>query len=226
MGTQGPLRWLDGEGWLVALGGGDWRRGETDIVDAQVLSIANLDRPMVVLFSDGTRQEAEGVLEHYTLLGGPSGAAFTLRDMSRSQLQAPDLLDLLAEAGILYLGGDNPLPLVRNLYQTKAFQYIVAGYTTLQGLIIVGAGGGAAALGAWVAPQVRGLGFLMNALIVPHFTRTEDTHLRETLPEFGPNLLGLGIPDGAALALGPRSQVDTWGVGSVTAVVNLQTEEE
>ena len=78
MPQQGPLRWLDGEGWLVLLGGGDWRRGETDAVDVRLLSVANLDRPMIVLTGGGSPREAEAILDHYTQMGGPGGLSFAL----------------------------------------------------------------------------------------------------------------------------------------------------
>ncbi len=110
MPQQGPLRWLDGEGWLVLLGGGDWLRGETDAVDAQLLSVANLDRPMVVLTAEGNQATADGILEHYTALGGPGGESFSLGAITRDQLQTQEFLQLLQEAGILYLGGENPGP--------------------------------------------------------------------------------------------------------------------
>jgi hypothetical protein len=226
MPQQGPLQWPDGEGWLILQGGGDWRRGETDIVDAQLLSIANLDRPMLVLLADGTRTEADDLLEHYTLLGGPVGEAFTLSEMTRAQLETPAFLDLLREAGVLYLGGENPLPLVRNLQGTQALEHILRGFATLQALVIVGSGAGAAAIGTWAvgpAPQflqAEGLGLLPNAVIVPHFTRTEESPVLRYLSQIGPGLLGLGLPDGTALAFGPQGQVETWGVGQVTAVVS------
>ena len=228
MPQQGPLQWLDGEGWLVLLGGGNVACGETDVVDAQLLSLANLDRPMVVLLSDGTREEADAILEHYTLLGGPGGEAFTLAEMTRAELDHPRVLSLLDEAGILYLGGENPLPLVRNLHQTTALARILRGFATLQALTIVGSVAGASALGKWAigpAPQflqVQGLGLLHNAVIVPHFTRTEDSVVLRCLAQLGPGLLGLGIPHGTALAFGPQGQVGTWGVGQVTAVVSAE----
>lgn len=226
MPQQGPLQWPDGEGWLVLLGGGDWTRGETDLVDAQVLSIANLDRPMVVLLSDGTRSEADGLLDHYTLLGGPGGEAFVLSEMTRADLHAPKLLELLQEAGLLVLGGENPLPLIRNLHQTPALDAIRRGLTTLQALTIVGMGGAAAVLGKWAigpAPdylQAIGMDFLQNTVVEPHFTRTEDSIVLRNINQLGPGILGLGIPDSTALAFGPQGQVETWGPGQVTAVVS------
>ena len=226
MPQQGPLQWLDGEGWLILLGGGDVTRGETDVVDVQLLSLANLDRPMVVLLADGTREDADAILEHYILLGGPGGEAFTLAEMTRAQLETPKFLSLLDEAGILYLGGENPLPLVRNLYETTALVHILRGFATLQALIIIGSAAGASALGRWaIGPtpqflQVQGLGLLQDTIIVPHFTRTENSPVLRHIAQFGPGLLGLGLPDGTALAFGPQGQIETWGSGPVTAVVS------
>ncbi len=226
MPIQGPLHWLDGEGWLVLLGGGDWRNGSTDQADAQLLSVANLDRPMLILMAEGSRTAAEETLEHFTTLGGPGGEAYTLETLTRDYLETPGFLTLLMEAGILYLGGENPLPLVNTLVNTEAFRQIVEGYSTLQGLTIVGAAAGAAALGHWVFTsrppyqQALGLGFVMNTVVVPHFTRTEDSPILKALPKLGDSLLGLGVPDGTALALGPNGQVEMWGEGQVTAVVS------
>lgn len=226
MPQQGPLQWLDGEGWLVLIGGGDWRLGETDPIDAQLLSLANLDRPIVVLLAEGSRADADEVLEHYTLLGGPGGEAFSLAETTRDQFQIPEFLALLQEAGTLILIGENPLPLVNNLVNTPALRTIVEGYSTLQGLTLVGVGAGAAALGRWVFTpqpphqQAMGFGFLMNAVVVPHFTGTENSPILRALPQIGGNLLGLGIPDRTALALGPRGQFEMWGEGQVTAVVS------
>jgi len=227
------LHWLDGEGWLVLLGGGRWERGETDLVDAQVLSIANLDRPMVILLSEGEQETAQALLEHYTLLGGPGGEAFVLSEVTchsevtRHFFQSSDFLSLIAEAGIFYMGGENPQRLVRSLWNTPALEQIVRSFSTLQGLLLIGAGGGATSLGTWLVDVVpdghisRGLGFLANAVVVPHFTKTEEAvALQQTLKAY-PGHLGLGLPDGTALALGPQGQVETWGTDEVTAVVHM-----
>jgi len=231
MPQKGPVRWLDGQGWLVLLGGGDFRRGETDEVDAQLLSVANLDRPMIVLTGGGRSSEAEAILDHYTQLGGLGGEAFALSEFASSassvgQLDTPDVLTLIQEAGIIYLGGEDALTLVTNLHESLALRQIVESYSTLQGLTLIGAGAGAAALGRWVFTpeppyeQAMGLGFVMNAVVVPHFTTTDDSPILRALPQIGHNLLGLGIPDKTALALGPREQLEMWGEGQITAVVN------
>ncbi len=229
MPQGGPLRWVDGNGWLILSGGGALGRGERDAVTAGVLSRANLDRPCVVLLSEGEPEDAEALLDHYTALGGPVGEAYLLSDMTQQELEGPAFLTLLAEAGILHLEGPDALNLARRLQQTAALEAIVKGFATLQGLIIVGAAGGAAALGAWVTSasaltlEAPGLNFLQTAIVTAPFTSTEDAvGLRRQLAAH-PGFIGLGIPERVALALGPQGQVETLGQGEVTAVVR-QTE--
>jgi len=230
MPQQGPLRWLDGEGWIVLLGGGNPHRGETDPVDIRLLSVANLDRPMIVLTGGGSPREAEAILDHYTQLGGPGGVTFALPSAQTGLLDTPDVLMLIKEAGIIYLGGEDPFALIANLYESLAFQQIVESYSTLQGLTLIGAGAGAAALGRWAFTpepphqQAMGLGFVMNAVIVPHFTSTADSPVLRALPQIDESLLGLGVPDGTALAMGPQGQLEMWGEGQVTAVVSAGDE--
>jgi len=226
MPQRGPLQWIDGEGWLILSGGGDWRKGETDAIDAHILSIANLDRPMVVLLSEDDQESGHSILEHYAALGGPGGEILTLGGAQRQALNKPRFLSLIAEAGILYLGGAEPWILARSLQNTLALAQILKGYGTLQELLIVGADGGAAALGAWIAkpgPEIvaaPGLGLVRTAIIAPHFANTrEDSTLRSQL-QLHPSFVGLGIPCGAALALGPQGQVETWGQGEITAVIH------
>ncbi len=226
MPIRGPLHWIDGHGWLILLGGGDWQHGETDQVDAEALALANLDRPMLVILDSGPRDEAEALLEHFTALGGPGGEVLVLSEMRPEHYHSPRLLEFLDEIGLLYLGGTDPACIARNLQNTPLIERILKGFVTLQGLIIIGAGAGAAALGAWVADTnqtpVPGLGFLRSAIVMPHFTRTEEAAALRALLRARPDFLGLGIPDSTALTLGPAGEVSPLGTGEVTAVVHAE----
>ncbi len=222
MPQRGGLVWVDGNGWLVLSGGGDWRRGEADVITANVLSLANLDRPTVVILSEGNQADVEGILEHYVALGGSGGEGIILSERKEA-LEDEAFLSLLGEAGILHLGGERPLALVSTLHRTRALRLMVQGFATLQGLVIVGAGGGAAALGAWVRSEAGeespGLNFLRSGIAAPHFTTTEAAVVLRRLLRDHPGFVGLGIPNGAALALGPRGEVEQWGAGEITAVI-------
>lgn len=226
MPQRGPLQWVDGDGWLILSGGGDWEHGETDAVDANILAIANLDRPMIVLLSERERDTGHRILEHYAALGGPGGEVLALDSRQRQTLYEPRFLEWVAEAGILYLGGKEPWVLTRSLQNTAALAQILKGYGTLQGLLIVGVNAGAAALGAWIAGPgqqamtVPGLGLLRSAIVAPQFTTTQEASDLRTQLQRHPGFLGLGIPCGAALALGPQGQVETWGQGEITAIIH------
>jgi len=228
MPRQGGLEWVDGNGWLVLCGGGDRRRGETDLIDANALSLANLDRPLIAILSEGEADDVEGVLEHYVALGGPGGEGILLSEGQKT-LEDEAFLSLLSQAGLLYLGGDRPLDLVTALHRTRALRLIVQGFATLQGLVIVGTGGGAAALGAWVrAPEQEGvespgLNFLRNGIVAPYFTRTEEAQVLRRLLRDHRGFVGLVIPRGTALALGPRGEVETWGHDKITAVIHQES---
>ena len=223
MPRQGPLEWIDGNGWLVLSGSDTHCAGLTGEVDARLLTVANLDRPLVVLLSEGERSEAEAVVQHFVALGGPAGAGFILADLTARDLERGELPELLGAAGILYLGGNSPLALVEQLRPSPLLKGMVRGFATLQGLLIVGAGEVGRALGAWFVDSddqlVTGLNFLRSAIIAPHFTGSAQAMELQRVLQARPGFVGLGIPRGTALALGPRGQVQSWGSGEVTAVV-------
>ena len=223
MPRQGPLEWIDGNGWLVLSGSAEHGPGLSEEVDARLLTIANLDRPLVVLLSEGRRSAAEDLLQHYLALGGATGAGFMLPALATDEEQLAELVELLGKAGILYLGGNSPLAMMTQLRQTALLKGMVRGFATLQGLVIVGAGEVGRSLGAWLVASegqlVTGLNFVRSAVLAPCFTTSQEaTKLQQVLAAH-PEFVGLGIPSGTALALGPRGQVETWGTGAVTAVV-------
>ncbi len=228
MPQRPPLAWLDGEGWIVLIGGGDPGRGDLDEPFGHILNRINLDRPVIVLMAEGSESRATEVLDAYTALGGPGGYAMALQSVEDERLARPDFLDLISEAGLLHLGGEDALRLTRALRRSPALGRIVAAFATLQGLTLVGCAGGARALGAWAGDPARpgpahhGLDFVHNTLIVPHFTQTEAHPELRTLLRHHPHALGLGLPDRTALALGPRGDVERWGEGEITAVVKMQ----
>ncbi len=230
MPQRPPLAWADGEGWIVLVGGGDRRHGEVDEITAHILSRVNLDRPILVLLAEGSETEAAEILDHYTASGGPGGYTLVLESVEDERLHRPDFLDLIAEAGLLHLEGD-PVRLTQALRRSPALGRIVAAFATMQGLTLVGFGGGARALGAWAGSPARdtlsdrGLNFVHQTLIVPHFTGTEAHPDLRTLLAHHPQALGLGLPDGSALALGPRGEVESWGEAAITAVVKMPNEE-
>jgi len=220
----GPLRWPAGAGWLVLGGGGDWRANETDDIDAAALGWANLDWPMAVLpTAGGSTAQVEALLDHYIDLGGPRGYVVPIFDAAGAQ--ARESRQLLERAGLIYINdGPNPLRLVRALRESPALKAI--GRAFEGGAVVVGMGAGAAALGAWIADPHNpkraepGLGWLPDVIAAPHFKGSENANELRNLLNLRRNVLGLGIPEQVALALGPRGEVENVGPGQATVVVS------
>jgi cyanophycinase len=96
------------------------------------------------------------------------------------------------------------------------------------GAVVLGMGIGAAALGAWIGVSNANTGnepepgweWMPGTIIEPHFQGTEVAIRLRHLLQTQPHCLGLGIPEGLALALGPEGQVETVGDGEVTVVIS------
>ena len=224
MTQAGPLRWRTGAGWLVLAGGGRWQSNETGEIDAAALGWANLDRSIAVLLTAGSSTaEGEALLEYYADLGGPSGCVVPIFDTASAQ--RAENCQLLAEAGLVYIAdGPDVLGLVETLRESPALAALVQAFEG--GAAVVGMAAGAIALGAWVAAGddtgqgKSGWGWLPDIIVEPHFVRTEATDQLQSLLSAHPDYLGLGIPTGVALALGPDGRVVTVGDGQATMVVS------
>jgi cyanophycinase len=223
MTQAGPLHWRTGAGWLVLAGGGRWQTGETGAIDAAVLGWANLDLPIAVLLAaGGSSSDGEALLEYYGDLGGPSGYILPIR--SAADAQRAENCRLLAEAGLIYIDDGPDLPgLIQTLRESPALAAL--GHAFDSGAAVVGIGSGAVALGAWAIAQnaadpiLPGWSWLPGIVVEPHFTGTESSNRLRSLLNAHPNCLGLGIPDGVALALGPDGRVETVGEEQVTVVL-------
>jgi cyanophycinase-like exopeptidase len=230
MTRAGPLNWRTGAGWLVLAGGGDWRKGETGEVDAAVLGWADLTRPIALLPTAGiSTAEGEELVDHFVDLGGPSGSVVTIRSPAGARKE--DNCESIAGAGLIVVAdGPDPLRLVRALSGQPAIQAIVDAFVS--GAAVVGVGAGGAAFGAWVAgtgkgePVERGWAWLEQAIVEPHFEGTESSGRLRTLLRRHPDCLGIGVPEGGALALGPGGEVVTVGSEQVTVVVDAERKTE
>ncbi len=219
MTEAGPLRWVTGAGWLVLMGGG----GVPGAVD-RLLARADFSRPVAVLpTASGSTAWGERILDEYADLGGPRGyvvPVFTPDDAYRGENER-----LLAEAGLILLEDGDAPKLARTLRGSPALYGIAEAFA--RGATIVGMGAGAAPLGEWVLSVdketnpdgERGWGWIHRGIVIPRFRGAEqEPQLRKWLQRW-PGMLGLGIPENVALALGPEGQVETWGEGAVTVVV-------
>jgi cyanophycinase-like exopeptidase len=222
MTQAGPLRWRSGAGWLILAGGGSRESGETEEVDGEILNLADSSQPVAYLPTAGAPlSQGEKLLEYYADLGGPRGYVVPIRDPSGAR--DVENLQLLASAGLVYIDDGDALELTRALWEGPALDALARAFA--RGAIVVGMGAGAAALGAWVfdvaaeAAGGPGWGWVQNALVAPRFTgASQAPGLRAALRE-RQGWIGLGIPIGSALVLGPEGQVHTVGEEEITVVL-------
>jgi cyanophycinase-like exopeptidase len=219
MGKAGPLRWRDGRGWLVLVGGGK-PENITHILRAAIEAMSD-ESPVVFVPTasaapDGDHATSQRIITQIETLGGPAGYVapiFTHTD-------ATDLRNArrLAQAGLVYLGDGSAQQLVTALSDTPTLDALAAAYEA--GAVVVAAGAAACALGAWgmCEQEIVGWGWLPDALICPH--TTEASTLREAVKAH-PECLGLGIPQDTALALGPDNQVQTLSASGQQVTVVL-----
>ncbi|HIE38778.1 MAG TPA: hypothetical protein EYP77_06885 [Anaerolineae bacterium] len=222
MTRAGPLRWVTGAGWLILVGGEGEVQGIAAEVDDRLLARADFSSPIAFLpTASGSPTAGESLLECYAGLGGPRG--YVVPVLNAVDAQREENYRLLAEAGLIILGDGDGLALARALRDSLALQGIADAFA--RGALVVGLGAGAAPLGEWIAAAeapaggARGWGWVGNAVIVPHFAGSAREPDLQSVLRMRPGLVGIGIPEGTALALGPEGQVETWGEGEVTVVV-------
>ena len=225
MTRAGPLQWLTGGGWLVLVGNGD----PSEELAGHILARADFSRPIGFLpAAGGDIAAGERLLEEYAALGGPSG--YVVPILTPADAGEEENRQLLADAGIIFIGDGDPSVLARTLAGTAALQGMMEAF--IRGALIVGLGAGAAPLGEQViSPETPaehrpkestatpGWGWIRGTVIVPHFHGATHSPRLRTLLHTWPGLLGIGIPEGTALALGPGGEVETWGGGEITIVV-------
>ena len=228
MTQAGPLRWRSGVGWIVLTGGGSWRDGVTGQVDAMVLGWADLSHPIAIIPSaGGSTSEANARLDYLADLGGPHG--YVVPIYKPADAQRVENAELISGAGLVYLAdGPDAASLVESLRYSPALAAISHAHEA--GAAIVGAGAGATALGAWIAGtestgETEGLGWVEDVIVTPHFEGAESADQLRHLLDTHSECIGLGIPEGSGLGLGPDGNVVSVGDEDVTVVVG-QVEDD
>lgn len=225
MGQVGPLRWRDARGWLLLAGGGELE--ETADITRAAIEIIPDESPVVFVPATGPTQEAgrdEGaqVIAQIESLGGPAGYVAPI--YTRADAADPKNARRLMNAGLIYLGDGQTQRLVETLSDTPALDALQSAHRA--GAVVLAMGHAAGALGAWfvgAAPGSalsRGWGWLPDAIICPLFDDGVAPALRAAIRSHA-ECVGLGVPRGVALALGPGNQVQTQSAGALQATVVL-----
>jgi cyanophycinase len=226
MTQAGPLRWRTGAGWLVLVGGSSDRWRTTGPIDRAAIEAMSDEAPIAFVPAAGCSPDyGESFLAHYARLNAPPGYVVPIHDTASAN--DPANVRRLTQAGLIYFGGGDTQQLIDTLTGTPSLDAVTAAYAA--GAVIVGVSAGAIALSAWGLSAdegvgvLQGWGWLPNVIVAPHFTPGRAEELRAVL-KARPRLLGIGLPDDAALALGPDGEVQTWGSAQISVTLGPKFE--
>lgn len=218
------FHWRDGGGWLVLSGGGDFRTGQTEEIDLNILSKTISLNPLAYLWSAGDIESADDYLDYLQELGGRTGFLVDLHSENGPTIEAQ-----LKEAGIIILG-DGPQPERLLAALTPPIKAAIE-QAYVDGATIYAQGKLAALMAAWMpAPMLslqQGWGWLQTALVSsPYSTEQDSQRLKAWLAEQLPMAYGLGIAPGTALAFSPEGTIETWGDGEVTVLLGREFQPQ
>lgn len=214
MGQRGPLRWRSGQGWLVLCGG----EGDEAVHHAVLARCAPGGPAVLVMAAAEDPDRARDYERRYRAWGGPPLRVLTLR--SREDAFQAAHARWLLEARLVLIADGEVRRLLEIFFDTPALQAMLTAYHS--GAVVLGIGAGAEAMGTWVLGRgfeeaLGAWGWLPGAFVVSHYTPEAARALQAALHRH-PFAYGIGLAEGAALALGPQDQIERWGQGEITVV--------
>ncbi len=206
-----PIRWRPGKGWLVLIGGTTYFWRGTEAIDRAAIDAMSLDAPIAFVPAANCPPEyGTSFLAAYTALGAPDG--YVVPITSRESAHDAQNAALLCEAGLIYFGGGDATALLASMTDTPALEAVVDAYE--RGAVICGMSAGAIGLAerglSLGAGVLEGWSLVSRVLVSVHHSAGREDSFEAAMREH-PDMLGLGLPEDAALALGPDGEIESWG---------------
>jgi len=210
------------EGTLALAGSGEYLPG-MNIVDQRLLE--SLTEPArVVCLPTAAGTEGEDRLRYWMDLGEVHFNALgvqsveSLRVVSRSDAQNPDLIHRVETANFIYVSGGKPFYLLECLTGTPMLEAILD--TLRAGGVVAGCSAGAMIFGeripnrSFIGGTLPGIGLLPGHFIIPHFDEVPFV-LRFAIPHLVGSMTMLGIEANTVLTCSNNS-FTVLGSGGVT----------
>jgi hypothetical protein len=214
MAHNNVLRWQDGRGWLIFSGG-----VVVSDIRADALARSSADGGIAYVSLGGQVALGEAALDDMEDLGGPSGYLVDIMTEDDHTIQSK-----LADAGIVVIEGEADVEDLRSSLIGAAADGIQTAFQN--GAVVLVEGSAATVFGAWVlfasGELTSGLEWLENGLIVPGITSISESAAAQDVLLRQPAAIAVGIGEGAALALGPDGEVETWGTRQVTIALGRE----
>ncbi len=212
MARNSVFSWRNGRGWLVLSGGND----SDSEVRAQAIGRVSADGGVAYVTMGGTSTLGDKALADMEDLGAPSGYMVDVLSEDDITIQQK-----LADAGMIVIESGSDVAALRSGLMGAAVDGMLAAFEN--GALILAEGLSASVMGAWVILDsgkiTAGLEWLENTLIVPGATSVSEVPLGQEIFLSQPAAIAVGLAKGAALALGPDGELETWGKKQVTVAL-------
>jgi len=214
------FQWRDGAGWIVLSGGGLWESEDNLNIQARLLGRTVSQGPIVYIWAASDIETADHHMDVLRDLGARTGY---LVDILTEQEDV--LLQQLSEAGIIILGDGPNSETLHEALVGVGLRGIEEAFR--QGATLFAIGQSAMMMGAYQVQAnqlLPGFNWLANAILMPDYHAEQADGLRELVHQI-PNSYGLGMGQGAALALGPYGEVEVWGNAAITVSLSYGQQE-
>ena len=202
-----PLRWLASEGWLVLTAGAD------PLSEIRALALGRSRLGGAVAYVSLADDEGDALMEDLAELGAPSGYLVDLEAHDNNEIH-----ERLSGADMIVIEAGAEIDRLKRL-MTHTVRHALKSALDSGALLLME--GLAAELAGSVHLTAKGgftpgLKYVQDALILTDVSDFSRAKAGQRLQELQPDAVCIAIERGAALALGPDRQVETWGDMEVT----------
>ena len=212
------------EGWLVLSGLVPALNSEMPQLAEHFLPRLDLSRlPICLSGDDAIGDDLQSFLEDIEILLDSPVTVMRVTELTQNTFR-----EIIETANVLVMSGGDVHSWIDVLDPLKS-DFEVDGLLG-EGRIVFAVGPASSALGSWFFSEdegpADGLGWLTGAVVLPEVEKPgEIPSVKELLSQYKLSY-ALGLPRGAVLALGPRGEIEVWGIASPSVALGIAWGEQ
>lgn len=207
------------ESWLVLSGLVPSLDAEMPQMAEQLLSRLDLSRmPICLLGDESIGDELQSFLDDIEILLNSPVTVIRINELTQNTFR-----EIVETANILVMVGGDVQSWINVLDPLKSeieVDDLLGG-----GRLVFTVGSASSSLGSWIfsgdEEPAAGLGWLTGAIVLPEVEKPGEIPIVKQLLSQHKLSYALGLPRGAVLALGPRGEIEVWGIASPSVVLGV-----